>query len=138
MEPLLRDFFEYNNNDQNPLIRKVFGSYEDFEAEFKAVFGEVDEKRAVEKQLAKLKQTGSASYYTVQFRQIISRLHWKNETFITKFYEGLKKYIKDEIVKKDRFKKLTKYIEHTIRIADRLYKRQRKKCKDTFFIAIDI
>ncbi len=58
-------FFEYNNNDQNPLIRKVFGSYEDFETEFKIVFGKVDEKKAAEKQLAKLKQTGSVSHYAV-------------------------------------------------------------------------
>ncbi len=44
MEPLLRDFLEYDNNDQNLLIRKIFGLYEDFEVEFKVVFGEVDEK----------------------------------------------------------------------------------------------
>ncbi len=49
IESLLRDFFEYNNSDQNLLIRKVFGFYEDFEVELKAVFGKMDEKRAVER-----------------------------------------------------------------------------------------
>ncbi len=49
MELLLRDFFEYDNDDQDPLIRKVFGSYEDFEIEFRTVFGEVDERRIVER-----------------------------------------------------------------------------------------
>jgi len=49
MEPLLRDFFENDNNDRNLLTKKIFGSYEEFKAEFKAVFGEVDKKRVVER-----------------------------------------------------------------------------------------
>ncbi len=68
IEPLLRDFFEYNNNDQNLLIKKVFRLYKNFEIEFKIVFGEVNEKRAVERQFVKFKQTVSVSYYTTQFR----------------------------------------------------------------------
>jgi len=55
IEPLLRDFFEYNNNDRNLLIRKMFDSYEDFEIEFKAVFEEVDKKKATKKQFVKFK-----------------------------------------------------------------------------------
>ncbi len=55
MEFLLRDFFENDNNDRNLLIKRVFGLYEEFEAEFKAVFGEMDEKRIVERQFAKFK-----------------------------------------------------------------------------------
>jgi len=92
----------------------MFDLYKDFEVEFKAVFGEMDKKKAIERQFVKLKQTGSVSYYTAQFRQIISRLHWEDETLITKFYEGLKKYIKDEIAKEDRSKELTKYIERAV------------------------
>ncbi len=65
MEPLFQDFFEYNNNDQNPLTRKVFGSYKDFEVEFKAVFRKVDEKKAIKRQFAKFKQTGSILHYIV-------------------------------------------------------------------------
>ncbi len=49
IKPLLRNFFEYNNNDQNLLIKKMFGTYEDFKVEFKVVFGEVDKKRVVER-----------------------------------------------------------------------------------------
>jgi len=55
MESLLRGFFEYDNDDQNLLIRKVFGLYKDFETEFKTIFGKVDEKRVIERQFAKLK-----------------------------------------------------------------------------------
>ncbi len=75
IEPLFRDFFEYNNNNQNPLTRKMFGSYKNFEVKLKTVFKKINKKKAVKKQLVKLKQTGSASHYTVQFRQIILRLH---------------------------------------------------------------
>jgi len=49
IEPLFRDFFEYNNDNQNLLIKKVFGLYEDFEIEFKIIFEEVDEKRIAER-----------------------------------------------------------------------------------------
>ncbi len=45
IELLLRDFFEYNNDDQNLLIKKMFGLYEGFKVEFKVVFGEVDKKK---------------------------------------------------------------------------------------------
>ena len=63
IESLFRGFFEYDNNDQNLLIKKVFGLYKDFEIEFKAVFGEIDKKRAVKRQFVKFKQIGSTSYY---------------------------------------------------------------------------
>ena len=63
----------------------------------------------------------------MQFCQIILRLYWEDDTFIVKFYEDLKEYIKDEIAKEDRPKELTKYIEYIIRIDDRLYKRQWEK-----------
>jgi len=53
----------------------MFGLYEDFETKFKTVFGEVDKKRTAKRQLAKLKQTGLASHYITQFRQIILQLH---------------------------------------------------------------
>ncbi len=33
----------------------MFGSYKNFEIEFKAIFEEIDEKKAVERQLAKFK-----------------------------------------------------------------------------------
>ncbi len=75
MKSLLRNFFEYNNNDQNLLTKKVFGSYKDFEIELKAIFGKVDKKRAVKRQFIKLKQTGLVLYYAMQFYQIISRLY---------------------------------------------------------------
>ncbi len=96
----------------------MFRLYEDFEVEFKAVFREIDKKRIVERQLIKFKQTVSASYYTVQFQQIILRLHWKDDILIIRFYEDLKEYIKDKIVKEDRSKELIKYIEYIIRIDD--------------------
>ena len=41
----------------------MFGLYEDFEIKFKAIFEEVDEKRAAKRQFAKFKQTESTLYY---------------------------------------------------------------------------
>ena len=96
----------------------MFGLYEDFEVEFKVVFGEMDEKKVIKRQFAKFKQTGSVSYYTAQFRQIISQLYWEDKTFIIKFYEDLKEHIKDEIAKEDRPEELAKYIEYTVQIDD--------------------
>ena len=49
----------------------MFDLYKNFEAKLKVVFKEMNKKKTTKKQLAKFKQTGSASYYTTQFRQII-------------------------------------------------------------------
>ncbi len=46
---------------------------------------------------------------------------------MTKFYKDLKECIKDKIIKKDRSEELAKYIEYTIRIDNRLYKKQQEK-----------
>ena len=43
----------------------MFNLYEDFEMEFKAIFEKMDEKRTIERQFIKFKQTGSILYYTV-------------------------------------------------------------------------
>ncbi len=54
-EPLLRDFFKNDSDNQQELIQRIFGLYNDFEIEFKASFEDFNEKRTAEYRLAKLR-----------------------------------------------------------------------------------
>jgi hypothetical protein len=50
---LLRDFLENDVDNHGELTQRVFGRYEDFEAELRAIFGDPDEERIVIRKLAK-------------------------------------------------------------------------------------
>ena len=54
-EPLLRDFFKNDSDNQQEFIQRIFGLYDDFEVEFKISFGDFDEKRMAECRLAKFR-----------------------------------------------------------------------------------
>ncbi len=49
----------------------------------------------------------------------------------------MKKYIKDEIVKKDQLEELAKYIEHIVRITIDFIKDNEKSVKTFFYYNID-
>jgi hypothetical protein len=66
-----------------------------------------------------LRQTKSASAYTVLFRQDSVRADLNEEGLIQFFYNGLKDEVKDVLYDKDRPDTLDKYIAMAIRIDDR-------------------
>ncbi|KAF3768290.1 hypothetical protein M406DRAFT_249735, partial [Cryphonectria parasitica EP155] len=51
--------------------------------------------------LMNLKQTKSASAYTVRFKQLSAQLPWKDKNLMKHYYKELKDNIKDEISKQD-------------------------------------
>jgi hypothetical protein len=67
-EPLLQDFLENDADNYREFTQWVFGRYEDFETELRAIFGDPDKKRTTGRKLTKLRQTNSISIYAVQFR----------------------------------------------------------------------
>lgn len=126
-EPLLRDFLENDTDNQEKLTQRVFGRYEDFEEELRAIFGDPDEERTAIRKLAKTRQTSSASNYAAQFRQVASRLQWSDKNLMTRFYEGLKDDVKDDLYKEDMPDTLAEYMQRAIRIDNRLYARRLEK-----------
>jgi retrotransposon gag protein/zinc knuckle protein len=106
---------------------KIFNNYSEFEEALRQTFGSMDEERDAENKLSKLRQKGSASDYAASFRQIISKLPWKQSHLMGTFYEGLKEDVKDELYKEERPNTLAEYIAMAVRIDDRQYKRREER-----------
>lgn len=124
-EPMWQNYLEYRKEDREKKVQAIFaGGFPAFEKAIKAALGDLDEERIVERQLMSLKQTGSASVYTVKFRQMSSTLDWDDEPLIVAFYSGLKSEVKDKIVKMDRPKEFADYVALVVHIDNRLYKQQ--------------
>jgi hypothetical protein len=90
-------------------------------------FGGPDTKRAAELKLARLKQTGSASKYTTEFRQVTIYLEYDDEPLIILFYRGLKEEVKDNLIREKRPDEFTDYMEMAVAIDNRLYERRMEK-----------
>ena len=126
-EPRMREYQQNPEEPENDETRAIFSDYNEFEERFLKVFGDNDEERKAERELARLKQTKSATAYAATFRQITSNLDWDDEPLMARFYEGLKDDIKDELIKADRPEDLTTYIEMAVRIDQRLYERRMER-----------
>jgi hypothetical protein len=61
------------------------------------VFREIDAKRVVERELRDLKQTALAVEYLVEFFRILLKLLYNKDSYILKYYDGLKEQVKDKI-----------------------------------------
>lgn len=126
-EPRMREYQHNPEEPENDETRAIFSSYDEFEERFLKVFGDNDEERKAERELARLKQVKSATAYAAAFRQVTSSLDWDDEPLMARFYEGLKDDIKDELIKADRPETLTTYIEMAVRIDERLYERRMER-----------
>lgn len=130
-EPRMRDYLENPGEAKDGETRLMFEDYDEFEKRLKKVFGDTDEERKAERELARLRQTTSVAAYAATFRQVTSNLDWEDEPLIARFYEGLKDDVKDELIKLDRPEGLTEYIEMAVRIDERLYERRMERSKRT-------
>jgi hypothetical protein len=126
-EPRMRDYLENTDEAKDESTRAMFNDYDEFEERLKKVFGDTDEERKAERELARLRQTNSVSTYAATFRQITSSLDWEDEPLMARFYEGLKDIVKDELIKMDRPGRLTEYIEMAVKIDERLYERRMER-----------
>lgn len=127
-EPIMRDYLEnpdVNKQDEDTVA--IFRNFNNFERALKDVFGNPDETREAERKLKKLRQTGSASAYAAQFRQISSKLTWEDDHLMSWFYDGLKEEVKDDISREDRPDELHEYIARAVKIDNRLYERRQEK-----------
>ncbi|KAM4065456.1 retrotransposon gag protein domain-containing protein [Hirsutella rhossiliensis] len=89
---------------------EVFASFQGFEEAITKVFGTTDEEREAEQKLRELRQRISASDYAAKFRQVTSKLDWDDEPLMSRFYDGLKEEVKDELYKENRPDNLSDYI----------------------------
>ena len=76
-----------------------FPDWEAFKAHFMNHYGDPDAVRTADMKLRALKQTGSAAQYLATFLELSGKLAWNEPAYMSQFYIGLKKDIKDELAK---------------------------------------
>lgn len=128
-EPMLRDLLGNKEGDQDDNTKKLFKKFINFEEAIKDAFGDPDEERTAERQLALHRQTRSTSEYAAKFKQIATQLGWDDGPLMSQFYEGLKDEVKDELAKQDRPDDFAKYVAMAVRIDNRLYERKQERGK---------
>ena len=129
-KPTLRDYLENIERNQDNNTKKIFRSFNYFKRAFKDAFRDLDEERSAKRKLIKLKQKGSASKYTVYFKQLTIYISWREDALISQFYKGLKEDVKNEISKMDQSDDFAKYVAIAVCIDNCLFKqRQEQQCK---------
>ncbi|KAF5523651.1 hypothetical protein CGCA056_v005464 [Colletotrichum aenigma] len=80
-----------------------------------------------ERDLSHLQQTKSATLYAAEFRRLAARLHMTDESKVFAFYQGLKDEVKDEMAKLETPPSFLAYVEHAIKVDNRLYERRKER-----------
>ncbi|KAM4065852.1 retrotransposon gag protein [Hirsutella rhossiliensis] len=124
------DFLDNQPARRDNETDEVFASFQGFEEAITKVFGTTDEEREAEQKLRELRQRISASDYAAKFRQVTSKLDWDDEPLMSRFYDGLKEEVKDELYKENRPDNLSDYIAMAVRIDDRQYARRQERNKE--------
>ncbi|KAF7139709.1 hypothetical protein CNMCM5793_007503 [Aspergillus hiratsukae] len=120
-EPFVRDYQEHTEDLQDEETKVMFASYAEFKKRLEGTFGDIDKSRNAERQLWRLKQTGSVSKLASEFQQIISHLDWDEDAYIAKFEEMLKPEIQEKLIWMERPDTLNKMIEQAVKIDNKLY-----------------
>ncbi|KAF7137057.1 hypothetical protein CNMCM5793_006908 [Aspergillus hiratsukae] len=127
-EPFVRDYQEHTEDLQDDETKAMFASYAEFKTKLEGTFGDIDKSRNAERQLWRLKQIGSVGDYASKFQQIISHLDWDEDTYISRFEEGLKPEIQEKLIWIERPDALSKMIAQAVKIDNKLqdYNMRRK------------
>jgi len=129
LQPLISDYLD-NVDDVSECkeeTTKVFRNWDSFKKEITSMFGEVDEQQQAEKAILAIKQKGSASRYTADFKQLQAKIDWDDAPLKTAYYNGLKENVKDEVSRSNRPDSLSDMVELAVRIDNRLYERSQEK-----------
>src|SRR5205814_6022011 len=85
--------------------------------------------------LRALKQTRSTAKYAAEFQAISSNLSWNDDALYSQFYEGLKKTVKDEVIKSPP-KTLRELITLATRIDNHQYQHRKSERRQAQTITI--
>lgn len=132
-EPYAAKIMENPNLEDHDIeTQEMFDSFDGYVSALESLFLDPDEKQRAQRELQKLRQTGSASAYATEFRRIITLLNLTEESKIRTFYEGLKDNIKDVIATKEETPdEFLKYCEMAIKIDTRLFERRTERGPNT-------
>ena len=120
-EPILRDYQENVEQQQDDSTREVFTSFANFKQRLQGTFGDIDATRQAERKLWRLRQNGSAARLVSDFQQIIAHLDWDEDAYIAKFEEMLKPEIQEKLAWMERPNSLSELFTRVVRIDNTLY-----------------
>ena len=121
-EPYLTQYMDGKMDDES---KKLMGSFNRFEVEFKKVFSSTDEGRTAARQIHQIRQKGSVTAYYSTFRQVSAKLDWDPRALASAFYQGLSDPVKDKL--DNPSDDLHTLVDEAIDIDNRLYERKMEK-----------
>ncbi len=88
----------------------IFRDFQMFKKHLRKVFENIDKKCTAEWQLYNLRQKIFTMTYSISFQHIMINMKWDDAVLINQFYQKLRKKVKNEITKIDKFADLQKMI----------------------------
>ena len=125
---MVEDFIKHENEaERKESTNKLFQTYTNLESGIRQLYGNQNEKRDTEDEIAQLAQTGATTAYYVKFQYLITQTGQNNNSLIAQFYRGLKDDVKDELVKAEWPDILAEFTEGAIKIDSRNHIRRLEK-----------
>ena len=103
--------------------QEIFESWAGFLKQVKVAFGVLDEQQEAICAIQLLQQKGSTVAYTRDFQRYSTNTEWNDLALRNQYYQGLKEYIKDKLLCKEKSKLLKALIEQAEEIDNCFYKR---------------
>ncbi|RFU73166.1 gag poly [Trichoderma arundinaceum] len=120
--PILKDYLEAPAGTAEEKTQTIFGNFGRYIEELERAFGDVGETRMAENILVGMYQKGKCSDYAVRFRDIATRLDWGQSALVKRFYDGLKREVKEKVYDIDRSKHdLISFMEKCVQADNLLY-----------------
>jgi len=127
----LTNYLQKKSEEREEKINMMFRDFQTFKKHLRRVFEDIDKKRTAKRQLYNLRQKIFAATYSISFQHIATNMKWDDATLISQFYQRLRKKVKNEIARIDRFVNLQKMIIRAMIIDNRQYERRLKKDKES-------
>ncbi len=126
----LMNYLQKKSEKREEEINTIFRDSQTFEKRLRRVFEDIDKKHTAKRQLYNLRQKTFATTYSISFQHIATNMKWNDAALISQFYQKLRKKVKNEIARINKFVNLQKMIFRAMIIDNRQYKRRLKKDKE--------
>lgn len=120
VQPFIKDIEAENKPE-------ILNNYKEFKKLLYDAFGDSNPVINSESAIRSLRQTGSATKYSTEFRRISMQLSWNNDALVSQYVLNLKDQIKDELARLEPIKDLNQIIAKSIDIDNRLFARYQQR-----------
>lgn len=120
IEPYIK---EIENNKQLEILK----DYKNFKQLLYDAFGDSNPIINSEASIRALRQVGSVTRYSTEFRRLSMQLTWNNDALVSQFILNLKEHVKDELARLAPINDLNAVIAKSIEIDNRQFSRMQHK-----------